>query len=153
MSREKRGQKAAPEDLRHRLGPELPCPVTVPTCNTMPPRASVLSESETASQETRLNFGDITKLTVVAHEGGVGDLVGLDPSIAHVLQHLMSSWYVACQTICIHQGGEANHSWSDAAACHLTHHLSSPALHTHTCFTSLWPAFNAVVSVLADAVC
>ena len=82
---------------------------------------------------TCLDLGDIPKLAVVAHEGGVGDAVGLHARSYHVCQDLLRCWHVPCCTISIQQSGVAHDPWGNPKAGHLPHHLSCSAVDKPTC--------------------
>ena len=77
--------------------------------------------------ETCLDFGDIPTLTVVAHEGGVGEVVGVDPTSLHLPQQLMGSCQVPSLAISIQQAGIGHYAWSNATVSHLPQHFCSPA--------------------------
>lgn len=74
-----------------------------------------------------LDFVDIAQLTMPAHEGGVGVVVGPHPQGKHVLQHIVSCSHVPLRGICSKQCAVAHHVWSNAKASHFLHCFASSA--------------------------
>lgn len=117
--------------------------------------------SLTLQESTCLDSGNVTMLAVVAHEGGVGYVVGLHPGSPHVCHHLMSCCHVPRSTVCVQQGGVAHHPRRHAAACHLPDHFSSSALHSQslhrfvvsTMFCRTLTGAKCVRSVTVEALC